>query len=311
MVYIPAMPEGDLRDVLPIGTAVLDGAGRVLFWDDGAVRLLAIERADAVGRNFFTDLWKDSPVQPLLQLFASGLKDGGLDLEFDADKPLGRKVSTPIHVRMRDVVHQGKPCGLVLMEGMARRQRLMLDEPTTESELYRLATRDAATGLANRPFFVDLLTLELGRCRRSRLSGTFVLMLLDEGKTAPGSNEWTRLIGAVSRVLKRTARGTDLLSRLGSDRFGVFLTSTDLEGAARFIDRVRRSLASSARAAGGEGDKPAAFYFGIVAADDMGYRAQPILQASERAAGEAKRGAPGSAVIATPKSMEPLGGTTR
>ncbi len=303
------MDGADFRDVLPVGTAVLDAEARVVFWDDGAIRLLAIERADAVGRNFFTDLWRETPVEPLLALYVTGLREGPLELQFHADRTMGRRASAPIHFRVRDVLHQAKPCGLVLMEGMPRRKRLALDEPTTETEFYRIATRDGATGLANRPFFVDLLTLELGRGKRTKQTGTFVLMLLDEGRTSPGTEEWNRLVAATSRVLKRTARGTDLLSRLGSDRFGVFLTGTDLDGARRFIDRVRRSLASSARAAGGEVERPASFYFGIADASDMGYRAQPLLQATERAAGEAKRGAPGSAVVATARSLEPMEGT--
>jgi diguanylate cyclase (GGDEF)-like protein len=293
-----------------VGTAVLDGEGRVVFWDDGAVRLLAIERADAIGRNFFADLWAGTPVQALQQLYVTGLGDGSIELQFDGERSVGRKSGASIHFRIRDVMHQTKPCGLVMMEGLARRKRVALDEPTTESEFYRLATRDGATGLANRPFFVDLLTLELGRCRRTRQEGTFVLTLVDESRTTPGTEEWKQLISVVARVLKRTARGTDLLSRLGTDRFGVFLTVTDLDGARKFVDRVRRSLASSARAAGGEDGRPSSFYFGLAAASDLGYKAQSLLLATERAAGEAKRGPPGSAVVATPKSLEPLEGAT-
>jgi diguanylate cyclase (GGDEF)-like protein len=296
----------DLGGLLPVGTAVLDSEGRVVFWDDGAVRIMAVEKAEAIGRNFFTDLWQDTPVHPLVSLYVKGMKDGSLELEFDGERSVSRKASAPVHFRIREAVHVGKPCGLVQMEALPRRKRVALDEPTTESEFYRMATRDSSTGLANRPFFVDLLTLELGRCRRSKETGTFVLVLVDEARETPGTDEFQRLVAAISRVLKRTARGTDILARLGSDRFGVFLTATDVEGARRFIDRVRRSLASSSRAAGGETERPAAFFFGLASAPDMGYRAQAILQATERAAGEAKRGAPGSAVLATPKTLESI-----
>src|SRR5688572_15000184 len=123
----------------------------------------------------------------------------------------------------------------------------------SEEELYRLGTRDAVTGLPNRLFFIDLLKIELEQGRRSKSAGTFVMILLGGEWLARRGEEHDRVADAVGRVLRRVIRTTDIVGRLASDRFGVYLPFTDVAGTQLFADRMKRSLASASKALGAAG----------------------------------------------------------
>lgn len=291
--------EASSQEELPVGAVVLDADGRILHCDPSASRLLGWDAAEAVGRSLFQALAGPVSYAALLPLYTQMLRDGSLDLDFSASPD--RRRSTVLRIRLRPIVYRTRTCGLAILEQVlsVRGGSVSL----TESELYKAATRDPVTGLPNRPHFVDMLSYELNRCRRTKSNGTFVLVVLDEERIAPGSEEYDRLVGAIARVLRKTSRTTDIIARLGGHRFGVLLTATDLAGARRFVDRVRRSLNSASRAVGGEADRLVPF-FGLAMVEETQFKPVLLLQAADRAAAEARRAGPGQAVVASPRMSE-------
>lgn len=174
-----------------------------------------------------------------------------------------------------------------------------LDARLTETELYRIGTLDSVTSLPNRLFFVDLLKYEMERSRRTKVSGTFVMILLDGGWVARKGEEHDAVVGAVARVLRRIIRTTDLVARLGSDRFGVYLPMTDFTGAREFAERVRKSLAVASRAIGHGHSLHTSAHFGLADAADSHFRTGNLLQAADRASSQAKLLGPGQIAVAS------------
>jgi len=155
-----------------------------------------------------------------------------------------------------------------------------------ETELYRAGTTDAVTRLPSRLFFIDVLKIVLEQSRRMKAPGTFVMILLDGAWIAQEGEHHDRVAGAIARVLRRLTRNTDIVSRLAADRFGLYLTGTDLAGAKIFVERLRSGIAVASKALGTAG--PVQACFGVAEAGGSAYRIGLLLQSADRAASQSK-----------------------
>jgi diguanylate cyclase (GGDEF)-like protein len=89
-----------------------------------------------------------------------------------------------------------------------------------------------------------LLDLERARVTRYRHPATVVVADLegvDRLTARLGAESAERLIPAVAGTLRREARGTDRIARLGSARFGILLPETDEIAAINWVERVREA----------------------------------------------------------------------
>jgi diguanylate cyclase (GGDEF)-like protein/PAS domain S-box-containing protein len=107
-----------------------------------------------------------------------------------------------------------------------------------------LADHDVLTGLRNRRLFAQDLKLQVARSRRY---GEVAGLMLIELEPLPRCGELGAqdvsdvVLGAVSRALTRRLRETDVVARLGADRFSVLLPHIDEDGlavVAEGLDRV-------------------------------------------------------------------------
>ena len=69
-------------DVLPFGAIQLDHAGRVLRYNATEARLARVPQAEAVGRNFFTDVAPCAKVREFGGEFRRGVEQRQLDATF-------------------------------------------------------------------------------------------------------------------------------------------------------------------------------------------------------------------------------------
>jgi diguanylate cyclase (GGDEF)-like protein len=133
------------------------------------------------------------------------------------------------------------------VELRARIRRVFAD--MQEQMLLRAqAQSDELTGLPNLRCFRARLTEELARTRRYATPLCLVLVDLDHLKAindGHGHEEGSRALGHVAGTLRRAARETDTVARIGGDEFAVLLPHTDLESAVKFCDRVRSWLRSA------------------------------------------------------------------
>lgn len=115
-----------------------------------------------------------------------------------------------------------------------------------------LSRTDGLTGLHNRRHILELLEIEVGRCRRQGLVLTVVMMDLDNFKLINdrfGHLTGDRVLRTVATMLLATLRQHDAAGRYGGEEFLMLLTDTDMAGATRLTERCCDALAAVAMTA--------------------------------------------------------------
>ncbi|HLX79543.1 MAG TPA: GGDEF domain-containing protein [Burkholderiales bacterium] len=110
---------------------------------------------------------------------------------------------------------------------------------------HRQARVDALTGAVNRQHFLDLLTLEIARSRRS--GEPFSVAYLDcDGLKAVndrlGHHEGDALLKSLVACVRHALRITDVVARLGGDEFAILFPQTEGSRAIQALERIRADL---------------------------------------------------------------------
>jgi diguanylate cyclase (GGDEF)-like protein len=104
---------------------------------------------------------------------------------------------------------------------------------------------DALTSIANRRAFDERLSAELERIRRYDRPISILMADIDRFKQV--NDRFGHVIGDtvlkdVAQRMQSALRGCDFLARYGGEEFVVIAAETDLDGAARLAERVRRAV---------------------------------------------------------------------
>jgi diguanylate cyclase (GGDEF)-like protein len=117
--------------------------------------------------------------------------------------------------------------------------------------LHRIVERQAATDglteLSNRRQFEEVMDVEIHRAERFGGSLALILADLDDFKQVNdryGHATGDDVLRGFATVLRETARDIDLPARYGGEEFAILLPQTDVEGAERLAERLRRTIAS-------------------------------------------------------------------
>jgi diguanylate cyclase (GGDEF)-like protein len=119
----------------------------------------------------------------------------------------------------------------------------------------RQALLDALTGMPNRRQCESALATELSQAQRFGSPLAFVLADLDEFKSVNdrfGHLTGDRVLREFSDILRELVREADLAARWGGEEFALVLPSTDEEGAAVLVERIRSTLEHRTIAVDGE-----------------------------------------------------------
>jgi len=110
----------------------------------------------------------------------------------------------------------------------------------------RQAVTDELTGLFNHRRFQEVMTQEVERARRYRQEMSLIMLDIDNFKRVNdtyGHLQGDLVLREVARVLRQSSREIiDEPARYGGEEMAVALPQTDLEGAYRFAERVRRRI---------------------------------------------------------------------
>jgi diguanylate cyclase (GGDEF)-like protein len=109
----------------------------------------------------------------------------------------------------------------------------------------RQARIDPLTGLENRAAWDEHMAAEEARRVRYSRSVSIVAADLDNLKAVNdryGHEAGDRLIRAAANLLRRHARGSDRIARVGGDEFLILMPETDEHGAGRYLARVRSAV---------------------------------------------------------------------
>jgi diguanylate cyclase (GGDEF)-like protein len=115
---------------------------------------------------------------------------------------------------------------------------------TREALLAWTAVYDETTGLYNRRYFFDRLSLECERARRQGATFSLILMRF-EHSTGHGRGPSTAALRRLGAVLTRTARSNDLVALLGGNDLAVAAMGVPRKVAPQVVDRLKNALEGS------------------------------------------------------------------
>jgi diguanylate cyclase (GGDEF)-like protein len=135
---------------------------------------------------------------------------------------------------------------LELRHTVAELSRAHAELEVANERLETLSLQDDLTRIANRRHLQQVLESEWKRSRRYQRPLGFILLDLDHFKLlndTRGHLEGDLCLQAVARYLDETVRRTgDLVARYGGEELAVLLPDTDLDGALRMAEQLRRGI---------------------------------------------------------------------
>jgi two-component system chemotaxis family response regulator WspR len=125
-------------------------------------------------------------------------------------------------------------------------RKIQVELEQSNEELQKLSSLDGLTGIANRRRLDEFLQNECLRSARENTVLSFILIDIDFFK--PYNDNYGHLAGdgclrkvatALSEIVNRPA---DLVARYGGEEFGVILPNTDVKGASKLADILRKKI---------------------------------------------------------------------
>lgn len=288
-----------MRDNMPEGQrllAALGAAADIAYaWDvrSGAIEWLsdptvlgaqfaAVRSADALAARILSE-------DATIRAAALARHLGGAGAEpYECEYRVRDDHDDPVWVHDRGIAlydEHGQPASItgVLRLVGARKAR--------EAQLEYLANHDELTGHFNRVRLRDALEHALGSARRYAVAGAYLVIGIDKLQQiaeAFGADAADSVVVAVGRILDRSLRNTDIIGRIGGDRFGVVLSHSPLVDLAITAEKILAAV-RQARINAPDGDLHVTVSIGGVAfqeqppsvADIMG-RGDVALQSAEQ-----------------------------
>jgi diguanylate cyclase (GGDEF)-like protein len=173
----------------------------------------------------------------------------------------------------------------------------------------RQAVTDELTGLFNHRRFQEVVAAEVERARRYNQEMGLIMLDIDNFKQVNdtyGHIQGDTVLREVARVLRHSSREIDEPARYGGEEMAVALPQTDLEGAYRFAERVRRRIAALELPLAGGGNLRVTASFGVASLNTAATADKDALvAAADGALYEAKRAGKNQTVRATGSARRP------
>ena len=154
--------------------------------------------------------------------------------------------------RVRPLEQFARAAGVVVerqreeIEAANARLRFQNDELQRVNEvLGQLSITDGLTKLHNHRYFQDQLPREVKRSQRTGAPLALVLFDIDDFKKlndSLGHAAGDAVLAHVADVMHRSIRDSDLLARYGGEEFALLAPQTDLAGACRLAEKLRRDV---------------------------------------------------------------------
>jgi diguanylate cyclase (GGDEF)-like protein len=286
----PASPAGhfafaiDLVQSMVVPTFVLDNEGVVRIWNRACEKLTGVPASEIVGTR---DHWKgfyDNARPCLCDLV---LNDRLAEFEdFYTARASSQDHSFGVHAENWCVMPRiGRNLYLAIDAGaihdasgrlvaVVETLRDMTEQKQAQSELARLASQDALTGLSNRREFDSRLAFEWRRAHRDGSSLSLLMLDVDLFKDFndrlghPAGDACLRAVGKA--LMNAMTRVSDLVARYGGEEFAMILPQTGLAAAGKVAERLRAAVEGIAVRRG-----PDPLRDGVVTVSVGGSRARP------------------------------------
>ncbi len=138
-----------------------------------------------------------------------------------------------------------------LNQRLVERQKEELEQANrrlaeTNDMLHRLSFLDALTSVPNRRYFDEILNREWRRAARERVALALIMVDIDHFKAfndtyghQAGDDCLVVVAWALTKALKRPG---DMVARYGGEEFAAILPGTDLNGAVKIAEQMRRAV---------------------------------------------------------------------
>jgi diguanylate cyclase (GGDEF)-like protein/PAS domain S-box-containing protein len=159
-----------------------------------------------------------------------------------------------------------------------------------QSALWRRATTDSLTGIANRAAFDDQFAGALARGRRTGESVTLLFLDLDDFKSANdahGHEAGDLILRRTVARIASTLRESDRFARIGGDEFAILCEGETGEPVAALVSRLEAAVADPIEIDGGRVDVGVSV--GIAVAPDDGQRPDVLLRVADERMYASKR----------------------
>ncbi|WP_374369927.1 putative bifunctional diguanylate cyclase/phosphodiesterase [Dongia sp.] len=191
---------------------------------------------------------------------------------------------------------------------MAGAMRIITQRKQNEARLERIANYDELTGHFNRARLRDEVEHALSFSRRFRVEGGFLVIGVD--KLAMVNNAYGYEIGdavlvAIGQRLDRVLRASDVIGRLGGDRFGVLLTNCPEDCVSTCMDRIIDVMRDQAIEINGQ-SIPITVSIGCVLFPGLVNTAYEVMTKAESALAYAKKAGRCCANIYRPSEQQTL-----
>jgi diguanylate cyclase (GGDEF)-like protein len=175
---------------------------------------------------------------------------------------------------------------------VAQHLAVVLRTAQLHAEARRLSITEPLTGLYNRRFFMSQFEDAIGRAQRYEHRLALVFGDLDRFKSINdrfGHHTGDRALQAVSDAMRRSIRGTDMLSRMGGEEFAALLMEADCDRALQVGHRFLAQIKQLGFHADDGQPVSIGMSAGIALFPDHGDSATALLRHSDEALYEAKR----------------------
>ncbi len=174
--------------------------------------------------------------------------------------------------------------------------RLHARNDEMRAQLEIAARFDGLTGLKNRRYFLERVTEEMERARRTGEALTFAIADIDHFKEVNdthGHQEGDRVLKELATIIDEHVRAVDLAGRIGGEEFAILLVDADIGVAREACERIREAV-RIARA----GDWQAGLSVGLAKWRGRSETIQSLMKRADDALYEAKRSGRNRVVVA-------------
>jgi len=261
---------------------VLDATGRIIFFNAGAVKMFGHAAQEMLGQ----------PLDPLLPESARHAHQTAFSAFLTGEEPSrAMAFRSPVQARRANgevfpvaativrLRSEHGDIGAAILRDVSEQQR-------AETELRRLSSTDALTGLCNRRCLLDRAQKEIAQAERHTQPLSMLVFDMDHFKSVNdrlGHAEGDRVLVRIADCLRAELRQGDSAGRLGGEEFAVVLPQTSLRQAGEAAERVRRRLEAC-----GEAQPPLATVSAGAAQLRAGEQLDDLLRRADRALYQAK-----------------------
>jgi len=117
-----------------------------------------------------------------------------------------------------------------------------------DERMYRIATTDTLTGIANRRALLQELQMRISEAIRYDRDLSVILFDLDDFKAVNdkyGHTAGDKMLQKITNVCSNWLRTTDFIGRYGGEEFMIICPNTDIDGATALAERIRIAVAQS------------------------------------------------------------------